>query len=545
MIRDDLRRALEVLGDRLPRGRVVVLVRRAFGDHAVSFIRGDVEKVTGHPAGTFEAPTREWMEIVHPADRDAVRERLDDLPGRERLRLEYRVRCPDGGVRWLREDLTVDRKAPGAPPEVVGVLTDGTVERSVQGRLSRLQAELWRARKMESVGKVAAEVAHDFNNLLTVILASCDLLRHDPGLPEEATEETRVIRESAIRGRELVSRILSFASRLPGGGSALDLSEGLAEMREILDRVAGGSVSLEIELPEGEGWPVMVDQAHAEQVVLNLVDNARDAMPAGGELAITVRHLETEERIAVKGDALEPGRWVELAVSDTGSGIADHIRERVFEPFYSTKEEREGAGGFGLATVLRIVQGYGGGVRVETEEDRGTTFRVFFPVREAGAVAGAADLQPVESGLQIEESGGDRLRILVVDDDADVRSVVERILEREGHSVAGVASAGEALRAFDRVRPSFDLLLADVVLPERSGPAVHRALARRVGDLPVVFMSGYGRERAIQEGMVDVEAFFLQKPFPPNELLRVVREVEHRLRGRDRPGLADAGEAGG
>lgn len=524
-----------------------MLTRRAFGDHGVSFLRGDVEKVTGHPAGAYEAPAREWIEILHPADRESVLERLDALPALERTRLEYRVRTPEGGVRWIREDLRVMRKGYGSPPEVVGVLTDVTFERTAQGRLSRVETELWRSRKMESVGKIAAEVAHDFNNLLTVILASCDLLRHDPELPDEAEEETRVIRESAVRGRDLVRRILSFAARLPGGRSALDISETVAELEEILARVLGDDVTLETEIEDGEGWPVMADRTHVEQVLLNLVNNAGEAMEGGGRLTISIRNRELEEEVPVEGGRLSPGRWVELTVKDTGTGISEEARERVFEPFFSTKAERKGAGGFGLATVLRIVQGSGGGIRIETEPGRGTAFHLYFPVREEeGALS--ADLQPLESDVDADVAGEQGLRILVLDDDEDVRSVIERILVRRGHTVATVGTAAEALQVFDRVRPPFELLVADIMLPDHSGPDVHRALRRRLGRLPVVFMSAYGRDQAVREGMVEEESPFLEKPFAPGELVRVVDRIRSRLRDRadgHGPDLPSAGEAGG
>jgi len=546
VIRDELRRALDALGDHLPGGRVVVLVRRAFGDHGVTYLAGDVERVTGHPPSVYEAPTREWIEVVHPGDRDTVLERLADLPDRERRRLEYRVRRPDGGVRWVREELSVTRKGPGAPPEVVGVLTDVTGERTAQGRMSRLEAELWRARKMEALGKVSAEIAHDFNNLLTAILASADLLRQGEGLRTEDEEDVRVIRESALRGRDLVRRVLSFSSRVPGTPSETELSHTVEALEPILERVVGERVELATEI-DGDIRPVSVDRARIEQVVFNLVENAREAIPGEGRVRLVVRNVESEEALPVEGGELSPGRWVEVSVRDTGVGISDETRERIFEPYFSTKGERAGTGGFGLATVLRIVQAHGGGVRLESEPGRGTVFRIFLPVRsgESGAVPGLGD-EPTPRPPGVAPGSG--LRILVVDDDEDVRDVVERILVREGHSVVSVGTAADALQAFDRLPEDFDLLVADVMLPDRSGPDVHRALERRVGTLPVIYLSGHGVDRAVREGMDEGGAVFLHKPFAPDELIDPVSEVARRLRARDRePGdeRTGTGEPGG
>ncbi len=540
MIRDELRRALEVLGDRLPDGEIVVLARRAFGDRGVSFLRGDVERVTGRPARVYEASVEEWAGIVHADDRQGVLERLSELPERTSLSLEYRVLQPEGDVRWIRESLRVIRAGPGSPPEIVGVLTDVTARRSARNRLSALEAELWRARKMESLGNLAAEVAHDFNNLLTAIFGSADLLRHGSELSGDDLEEIRVIRESATRGRDLVRRILQFAARRPGSTGDVDPAEAVRELEEILSRLAGPHVDVETDVPE-EPWTVTVDRAHLEQVVLNLVTNAREAMPGGGRLTVSLENRELEEPLQTRGRTVVPGRYLCLTVRDTGTGISPEVEARLFEPFFTTKQEGEG-GGFGLPNVLRIVEGYDGGIEIDSRPGEGSTFRVYLPVTDQ-PTSEAEGIQALETA-RIEEPDAGGLRILVLEDDPAVRDVVERVLGREGHTVIPVDSASEALRVFDRVRPPFDLLISDVVLPERSGPAVHRALARRVGELPVIFMSGYGRETAVREGMVDPDARFLDKPFSPGELVRMVDRVRAELGRGNGPDASSAGDAG-
>ncbi|HSR40508.1 MAG TPA: response regulator, partial [Longimicrobiales bacterium] len=468
------------------------------------------------------------------------------LPVVERLRLEYRVRQEKGGTRWIREQLRVLRGGPEGPPEIVGLMTDVTFERSVGGQVARLEDELWRSRKLESVGSMAGSVAHDFNNLLTVILATTDLLRKNDELPGEARQDVRSIRDAATRGTRLVRQLLSFSARTPGSGSDADFKETLEDMEELLGRTVGERVSLELDAGS-ELWRVPTDRAHVEQIVFNLAINAAEAMPGGGSLRVEARNESVEEEEELDRGRLVPGRYVRLTVRDTGHGMPPGIRERVLEPFFSTKERPEEggrrAGGFGLATVVRVVRGYGGAVRIESDPGAGSAFHVYFPVREP------MELEAREARAlgTIEEPRRGGARVLIVEDDPSVRSVAERVLVREGHSVVAVASAGEGLQVFDRVRPPFDLLITDVVLPDRSGPTLFRALLRRVPDLPVIFMSGYGREQAAREGMDESLGTFLTKPFTPGELSRAVEDLLERRTEREAEPLprAEEGGAGG
>ena len=541
MIRDDLKRALEMLGDRLPDRRVVLLVRRAFGDRAVTFLRGDVESVTGHPATAFETPTEAWSEIVHPDDRDRVVERLGRLPDVDELRLEYRVVEPSGGIRWIRESLRVQRSGPETPPAVVGLLTDVTFERTVQARVSRLVEELWRSRRLESLGTMATSVAHDFNNLLTVILAASDLLRHDTDLPDDSAEDVRVIREAALRGSTLVEQILTFAARRPREAESVRPADLVTELEGILQRAVGNQVRLSVAVDEASG-PVKVDPAHMEQILFNLATNARDAMSSAGSLRVTVDDEVVEEPRPVQQGRLRPGRYVRIMVEDDGPGMDQDVLNRVFEPFFTTKSGTRGSGGggFGLPTVLRLVRGYGGAIDVRSEPGRGSCFRVYLPVREE---EGAGMLDATVRG-EIDPPSPGKARILVVEDDPAVRDAVRDVLERHGHAVAVAGSAREGLELFDRVRPPFDLLLADVVLPDRSGHDLWRAASRRVGVLPVIFMSGYDRQTIAREGVTDPHLLILEKPVAPDELLEAVERALAE-NGGDRPdGLSRAGEAG-
>ncbi len=544
MIREELDRALSVLDDRLPDGDFLVLVRRAFGDRRVVLVRGDVENVAGRSAEALEGPTERWIERVHPDDRTLLRDRLERLPRVDRLRLEYRVRSGGGDVRWIREDLRVSRAGARGTPEVVGILRDVTFERTMRARVARLEKELWRSKRLEAVGAVAGGVAHDFNNLLTVILGSADLLRHEPELAESTREDVRGIREAATRGLELVRKILDFAAREPGRVAPLDPADLVGNLEEILRRVVGARVDLSIDTA-GECGPVAVDRAHLEQILLNLASNAGEAMPAGGSLVVRISSETVEEERTLEVGRLDPGRYTRITVEDTGRGIAPEVRTRLFEPFISTKERQQGdrPGGFGLSTVLGVVRRYGGGIRVESELGRGSAFHVYLPEHEQEETKAVSRVR-ARGGVEAPDAGS--ARILVVDDDPGVRKVVRRMLEREGHSVATAGSAAEGVRIFDRVRPPFDLLLTDVVLPDRSGHDLWRAVERRVPGLPVVFMSGYDRDTVTGEGVPVPDAQLLAKPVTARTLREAVQAALDRARGADADDeLADAEEAGG
>jgi len=535
VIRDELRRALETVGGALPGGEVVVLMRRAFGDRGITFIRGDVEGVTGRDATCFEGPLEGWLEILHPDDREGVEERLATLPHAERLRLEYRIVQPgEGGTRWIREHLRTIRSKEGAPPEVVGLLTDVSFARTAGAKIAHLEDDLWRARRLESVGNVTTGIAHDFNNLLTVVLASTDLLRSLPEMPGEAIEDIHAIREAVGRGRRLVRQLLSFASRTPGESDGVSLGRAVRDLEAILAKTLGTKVELAIEI-EAELWEVAVDRAHLEQVVFNLVVNAAEAMRGPGAVSVEVANEEVEEDLELDRGRLRSGRHLRLTVRDTGPGIAPEERARVFEPFYSTKE-RERAGGLGLATVARIVAGYGGAIRLETEVGEGTAFHLYFPVREDASHA----TREIQVAGSVEEPRDGGARILVVEDDPLVQSEVERILVRQGHSVVVASTAGDGLQVFDRVRPPFDLLIADVLLPDRSGPHLHRALLRRVPDLPAIFLSERGREEAAREGFESDRGVLLDKPFDAEELLRAVAARVSPVRTEGETGRSEA-----
>ena len=337
-----------------------------------------------------------------------------------------------------------------------------------------------------------------------------------------------MVKAGIDRGAGFVKQILRFAANEPYTPGPVDLNRVVDDLRPILARRVGSDVELTVE-QEPDLPPLYADPVQVEQVLLNLVVNASEAMSAGGHLGIRTEHVSLEQPLAAEGATLPPGSYLLLTVTDTGYGIPHSVRGRIFEPFFSTKEVR--SSGFGLSTVDRSVRGLGGAVTVDSVQQKGTAFRVYLPIRTA-APALPEVLEPT-AGVPL------RGRVLVVEDDPAVRSVTLRILSREGFAVMGVGAAREALQVFDRVRPEFDLVVCDVSLPDRSGPELIRILRNRVEALPVLYVSSYDREKVPDH----TEAVsFLEKPFTPQDLAVAVTNALASARRRS---PASGGAQGG
>jgi CheY-like chemotaxis protein len=333
-------------------------------------------------------------------------------------------------------------------------------------------------------------------------------------LPPSALDDLAVARESARRGSDFVRQILRFAARDEVRPGLIDINSLLDDLRIILGRSVGSDVQLV--LVQEPGLPkIHCDPVQMEQVLLNLTVNARDAMPDGGQLRISTELSRVTAEVPAQGVTVRPGQYVVISVADTGRGIPEQVRARIFEPFFSTKTKEGSGSGFGLSTVQRIVQSHRGGVRVESAEGRGTTFRIYLPVREASAerleVAGPSEADT-------------RAHILVVEADPAVREVMKRVLALEGFSVLAVGGARDALRRFDRVRPTFDLLITDLALPDRSGSELVRLLRKRVERLAVVYLVGYSAH-SVHLLPDEAGTSHLEKPFTPSQLVEAVERA--------------------
>jgi signal transduction histidine kinase/CheY-like chemotaxis protein len=389
--------------------------------------------------------------------------------------------------------------------------------RQAYDELSRTQAQLTQAQKMEAVGQLAGGVAHDFNNLLTVVRGRAELLLRRLEADDPLRRQVELIEETSGRAAALTQQLLAFSRKQLLRPRVLDLNPLLAGLEPILRRLLGESVALALRPAPG---PVAVhaDPSQLEQVVLNLAVNARDAMPEGGQVVIETAAVDLDEAFARRHQGARPGPAIRLAVADTGTGMDEATLARIFEPFFTTKEVGRGTG-LGLATVYGIVKQSGGYIRVESAPGRGSRFEVYLPRVEAAA----ADAPPSPAGPGSVPGGTET--VLLVEDEPGVRDLARDVLAAQGYRVLAAGDPAEALRLSGGHPGPVHLLLTDVVMPGMSGrDLAERLLAGRPG-LRVLYMSGYADHAIVEHGVVDPAVPFLPKPFTAEALARRVRDA--------------------
>jgi PAS domain S-box-containing protein len=383
--------------------------------------------------------------------------------------------------------------------------------------LRKSQEQLLHSQKMEALGRLAGGVAHDFNNVNTAILGFAELLETSLTPDDPRRADVSEIRRSAMRAAELTKRLLGFSRRQIIELQHMRVNESVLEVERFLRRIIGEDVTFEVALAENLGW-IESDPGQFEQALVNLVVNARDAMPSGGKLTIeTSRVVLDEEYAAMHADA-HPGPHVLVAVSDTGTGMSAETASRAFEPFFTTKKQGEGTG-LGLSTVYGIVRKSNGHVALYSELGRGTVFKLYFP--EVAAIAERAEV--AVDRVPIDALGSET--VLLVEDDPSVRSIASRVLSRLGYRVLEASRGSEALEICSSSPLEISLILTDVVMPEMSGPELVEKLQAYVPQARVIFMSGYADDAVVRHGFLPKGALFLQKPFTLQQFTSKIREV--------------------
>ncbi|HLH26780.1 MAG TPA: ATP-binding protein [Chloroflexota bacterium] len=415
----------------------------------------------------------------------------------------------DGSQRWLQMDRLPLPAPPGGGELLVYTFVDITARKG-------LEAQLQQAQRLEAVGRLAGGVAHDFNNLLTVILGNSELLADRLAADDPRRSFVEEIRDAADGAAALVRQLLAFSRQQVLAPEVLDLNALLAEMRELLQRLAGERVALSI-APGAALGHVQADRSQLQQVILNLVVNARDAMPRGGTLTIETDNFEADATYTARRVPVPPGHYVMLAVGDTGHGMDAATQARIFEPFFTTKEHGKGTG-LGLATVYGIVKQSGGYVWVYSEPGQGSTFKVYLPRVDAPATPPAPRAAPA---VRLEGTE----TVLVVDDEDAVRSLVRAVLEARGYTVLVASGGDEALQVSERHPGAIDLLVTDVVMPGMDGRELVRRLRLTRPDLRVLYASGYTAHTMTRHGVLEPQMVLLQKPFTTEALARKVREA--------------------
>ncbi|MEY4547975.1 MAG: hypothetical protein RL685_4170 [Pseudomonadota bacterium] len=464
-----------------------------------------MHRIFGLPEGG-PAPSGEAFiaRHVHAEDQRLVGETLAASQGSGRFGpVEYRILRPGGEVRWISGCGLAVKNPLGEVVQLVGSVQDVTERRA-------LEARLLEAQKLESIGSLAGGVAHDFNNMLTAILGNVDFAAKAASL-DEVMPHLAEIRLSAERSAALTAQLLAFARRQVIAPKVLDPNALIERMESLLRRLLGERIRVTLRLT-AQGL-VRADASQLEQVLMNLVTNARDALLTGGTL-----HLETSDERLDRESAsqpldLTPGRYVAISVVDDGPGIPAESLPHIFEPFYTT---RAGGTGLGLATCYGIVKQSGGHIVVASQPGAGTTFRVYLP--SVDDALSSAPTPPTASAVHTGE------RVLLVEDEPTVRVMAERSLRRYGYLVHSAPTAEEALTLVATEEP-FALLVTDVVLPGMNGRELSLRLAEHSPELRVLFISGYTQNMIERDGVLDSGMNFLQKPFLPSQLAAAVHRV--------------------
>ena len=455
------------------------------------------EGLVGRPVLTFVAP-----------EDHAGANRLLEQPNLKGDDEEFRLLRQDGNALWAWISSSPTHDEAGRPAGALAMITDITERRQLEERVRRVQ-------KLDAVGRLASGIAHDFNNILTVILAEAEFALETPGLDATVAQSLADIRKAATSAAGLTRQLLTFSRANPVQAAVFNLNDLVKDIDGMLRRLIGANVEL-VYKPYPDLLAIKADRGQLEQVVTNLVVNARDAMPGGGNITLATGNLALDD-VASRGQpGLAPGEYVVLTVSDTGTGMSEETKSHLFEPFFTTKAAGKGTG-LGLATSYGIVKRAGGHIAVYSEVGRGATFHVFIPAFGVSRDAEAAGVNP-------QLPRGDEW-ILLVEDRAEVRAVGARMLRTAGYQVLEAADADEALRVLGAGGSNIRVLVTDVVLPGTGGELLAATVKRLVPGIVVIFASGYPEEAAFPAHHRPPADAFIQKPLTAAMLLPLVRRI--------------------
>ena len=504
------------------------LFRAAFEDAGVGmalldeeggFLRANAKLSDIFGVDPAEMTSLELASFSHAENSNLVSTMLTWLRGGENhVHFEQRFFSRSGEEVWGTVDITAVGPRGEDDAYFVAMIQDVTEIKHAEQEKAQMAEQLRESQKMEAVGKLAGGIAHDFNNSLAVIMTSAELALEDIPNHSPAQSTISAILAAAERAADMVRHLLAFSRRQVLQPVVVNLNNVIVEMQDWLRRTIGEDIEIILDLDPNLA-AVSVDTAQMQQAVLNLVVNARDAMPSGGRLSIVTENRQASAS-SILASAL-PGGQVRLTVSDTGHGMDEATKSRIFEPFFTTKEAGKGTG-LGLATTYGIIQQCGGTIRCESSPGNGAVFEILLP-----AVLDRPASPPAEKegkGASARGAG----RILVVEDENSLRLAMRHMLSRNGYGVIEAENGAEALAVVRNSDDSIDLVLTDVVMPRMSGPELASALRSHRPDLPVIFMSAYAGERLTAQGVEVAEHEFIQKPFTSQTLLDKIRSAfEH------------------
>jgi PAS domain S-box-containing protein len=473
------------------------------------YVSPQVEAILGYTQEEWLAGAEDWILQVFEEDHPVIEAAQENFMQAKRFQAEYRLKRKDGRIIWVSDNAVF---VPGSEshPLMEGIIVDITERRLLENQLQQ-------ARRMEAVGRLAGGVAHDFNNLLTIIKGYVELALNRVASHPELRGNIQQIADAAERAVTLVRQLLAFSRKQVLKPKVLDLNSIVLNMDKMVRRLVSETIEMTTKVEKNLG-AVKADPGQIEQVILNLIVNARDAMPDGGKLRIETRNVELGASFAGDQSSIKPGSYVMLSVMDSGIGISPNTLPHIFEPFYTTKESSRGTG-LGLSTVYGIVKQSGGHILVHSEVGKGTTFKVYLPRVEEPVE------EPQKVGWNVVENGKVKETILLVEDEPAVRELARIVLSQQGYTVIEAQNSEDAVRLAGKLGSEIHLLLTDVVMPGMSGHDLAKHLTALHTNLRVLYMSGYTYNVIAENGTLEEGLSFLQKPFTPKVLTQKVREA--------------------
>jgi two-component system, cell cycle sensor histidine kinase and response regulator CckA len=480
---------------------------------AMLYVSPAYERIWGRTCESLYANFMEWIEAIHPEDRQQVHTNFFEHSLLGNYDEEYRIMRPDGSIRWIRDRGFPIQDRSGVPYRVVGIAEDITDRKLTEAALRRTE-------RLESLGTLTSGIAHDLNNVLTPIMGIVQLLPLKIVNIDEPTQRLlQVLNDSTRRGADLVKQILAFTRGVESKPTALQVGQLLVEIQKIVQQAFPKNIELSLTFRAGDGhdrsadlWPITADATMLHQVLMNLCVNARDAMPDGGTLSIVAENIAIDENYARMHLEAQVGAYVLVTISDTGTGIPPEILDRIFDPFFTTKDIGKGTG-LGLSTVVGIVKSHHGWIDVDSQVGSGTRFRVYLPATDTRVAAPAIATAP--------RSGQGEL-ILVVDDEVAIQEVTKATLEAYGYQVMTASDGIEAIALYAEHRQEIDVVLMDMMMPSLDSATIVRTLCKLNPQVQIIAMSGLATSETVKNTMKDGVKAFLAKPFTASELLNLL-----------------------
>jgi len=476
--------------------------------------------------------TQEQIEYMNPVAESLLGQPLSKVQGR-RFRDLFALQSAVLKIPTLRYNNLHELQAEGKVHEVelnssplvnekgertgtVIILHEVTEQVEMEKALHQSELQLRQAQKMEAIGRLAGGIAHDFNNLLTIILGYSRILLEDPSVNPQVRTNIEGIQQAAFRSIHLTRQLLTFSRHQSSEYKTVNLNQLVRDMEKMVRRLIGEEIRVILSL-DAEPADVYVDQGQIEQVIVNLVVNARDAIEGIGTIFIQTGNLTIEPGFSTVTGPLKGGEYVTLSIRDTGAGIPDHILPNIFEPFFSTKETGKGTG-LGLSTVYGIVKQSNGGILVRSAPNQGSTFTILLPLQ-------GKPLSKEETAKTSSENLMGTETILIVEDEEYIRNLILKFLTPYGYKILDAPNAGEALLICEKIQEPIHLMVTDVILPHIDGQQLYRRLNRIIPSMKVLFISGYPKKILLEKGLLEEKDPFLQKPFDLEGFLRKVRSI--------------------